>query len=558
MNPQIVTVNLIPGLSTPAVVRVSQYDVERPITFRVLDGNKAAVFPDDCTATIEATKPSGLGFSLLGTIAPGGMVSFTTGVAMTQECGMIPTEIRFSTNAYGSFPATDIGTANFILAVEPSPHPEGTTDGTQETMQSLETRLQGQIDALDTRVDALEAGQGGGSGLTDDIKTALLQIAQKVAYIDAHGQDYYDDLYDALYNDTTRSVLLVLSHVSSSNTQSTVEVGDSYTTTLTASTNYTINSVTVTMGGVDITSTSYSSGTITIPSVTGNIVITATAVLAAQSITATYTQSGTVYNTDTLDSLKADLVVTANYAGGTSETVPASNYTLSGTLTVGTSTVTVNYAGLTDTFDVTVSHVAVQPIYAWDLTSSLTDSVGGITATTTATLTSGTGLVFSAQNKYCDFGQVYSRNRTYELDVYEIGAMNPTSGNYRRIMCFGTSTHTNSGTAAFLNGVSSKLGWWFYKGSAWDSAAMIAGTSADNFQRDYFNGKTVKIYLDSDGYAKLSYKTIGADDSTYTVVGTSGGVLNDYTNGHVYIGGDQADYTANATFTGFRVYEGEK
>lgn len=355
MNPQIVTVNLIPGLSTPAVVRVSQYDVERPITFRVLDGNKAAVFPDDCTATIEATKPSGLGFSLLGTIAPGGIVNFTTAMSVTQECGMFPAEIRFSTNAYGSFPATDIGTANFILAVEPSPHPEGTTDGTQETMQNLETRLQGQIDALDTRVDALEAGQGGGSGLTDDVKTALLQIAQKVAYIDAHGQDYYDDLYDALYNDTTRSVLLVLSHVSSSNTQSTVEVGDSYTTTLTASTNYTLNSVSVIMGGVDVTSTTYSSGTVSIPSVTGNIVITATAVLAAQSITATYTQSGTVYDTATLDSLKADLVVTANYSGGTSETVPASNYTLSGTLAVGTSTITVNYAGLTTTFTVTVT-----------------------------------------------------------------------------------------------------------------------------------------------------------------------------------------------------------
>lgn len=359
MNPQIVTVNLIPGLSTPAVVRVSQYDVERPITLRVLDGNKVAVFTDDCTATIEGTKPSGLGFSLLGTIAPGGMVSFTTSVTMTQECGMIPTEIRFSTNAYGSFPATDIGTANFILAVEPSPHPEGTTDGTQETMQNLETRLQGQIDALDTRVDALEAGQGSGSGLTDDVKTALLQIAQKVAYIDAHGQDYYDDLYDALYNDTTRSVLLVLSHVSSSNTQSTVEVGDSYTTTLTASTNYTLNSVSVTMGGVDITSTAYSSGTVSIPSVAGNIVITATAVLSAQSITAVYTQSGTVYDTDSLDSLKADLVVTANYSGGTSETVPASDYTLSGTLTAGTSTITVSYAGLTTTFNVTVTHGAL-------------------------------------------------------------------------------------------------------------------------------------------------------------------------------------------------------
>lgn len=393
MNPQIVTVNLIPGLSTPAVVRVSQYDVERPITLRVLDGNKAAVFPDACTATIEGTKPSGLGFSLLGTIAPGGMVSFTTGVTMTQECGMIPTEIRFSTNAYGSFPATDIGTANFVLAVEKTPHAEGTTDGTQETMANLETRLQGQIDALDTRVDALEAGQGGGSGLTDDVKNALLQIAQKVAYIDAHGQDYYDDLYDALYNDTTRSVLLVLSHVSSSNTQSTVEVGDSYTTTLTASTNYTLNSVSVTMGGVDITSTAYSSGTVSIPSVTGNIVITATAVLAAQSITATYTQSGTVYDTDSLDSLKTDLVVTANYAGGTSETVPASDYTLSGTLTEGTSTITVSYAGLTTTFSVTVTSSRPSNPY---ITDNMTLWLDGIFNTATghdASATTWTNLI---------------------------------------------------------------------------------------------------------------------------------------------------------------------
>lgn len=345
MENQIISINLIPNLSTPAVVRVSQYDVGRPLVFKVYDGTSPADLTG-VTAVIEGTKKSGLGFSESGTVADN-TVTLDTTLAMTQEDGAIPAEIRFTKTG------EDVGTANFILAVEKSPHLEGTTDGTTETMADL----QSQLDALDTRVDALEAGQGGGSGLTDDVKNALLQIAQKVAYIDANGQDYYDDLYDALYNDTTRSVLLVLSHVSSSNTQSTVEVGDSYTTTLTASTNYTINSVSVTMGGVDITSTAYSSGTVSIPSVSGNIVITATAVVAAQSITATYTQSGTVYTTDSLDSLKADLVVTANYSGGTSETVPASNYTLSGTLTEGTSTITVNYAGLTDTFSVTVTRV---------------------------------------------------------------------------------------------------------------------------------------------------------------------------------------------------------
>ena len=96
---------------------------------------------------------------------------------------------------------------------------------------------------MDDRVTALEEG-GSGSGLTEAIKQALLQIASKVAYIDEDGQDYYDALNSALYPPT------------------------------------------------DLV-----------------------------SISAVYTQSGTVYDTDTLDSLKSDLVVTALYDDQTTETI---------------------------------------------------------------------------------------------------------------------------------------------------------------------------------------------------------------------------------------------
>ena len=75
------------------------------------------------------------------------------------------------------------------------------------------------------------------------------------------------------------------------------------------------------------------------------------------SISAVYTQSGTVYITDTLDSLKADLVVTATYSDSSTATVAAADYTLSGTLTEGTSTITVSYGGKTDTFSVTVKYL---------------------------------------------------------------------------------------------------------------------------------------------------------------------------------------------------------
>lgn len=85
----------------------------------------------------------------------------------------------------------------------------------------------------------------------------------------------------------------------------------------------------------------------------------AAAFFPVDSITAVYTQSGEVTVETDLDDLREDLVVTAVYEGGDTETV--TSYTLSGTLTVGTSTITVSYAGKSTTFNVTVSDVA--PIY---------------------------------------------------------------------------------------------------------------------------------------------------------------------------------------------------
>lgn len=131
----------------------------------------------------------------------------------------------------------------------------------------------------DVKSDLSEIISGGG-GVTDALKLALLQIAQKVAYIDDGGQDYYQDLYDALYGSAP--------------------------------------------------------------------------VVDLESISAVYTQSGTVYDTASLDDLKSDLVVTATYSDSTTETV--TTYTLSGTLTEGTSTITVSYGGKTTTFTVTVTH----------------------------------------------------------------------------------------------------------------------------------------------------------------------------------------------------------
>ena len=79
------------------------------------------------------------------------------------------------------------------------------------------------------------------------------------------------------------------------------------------------------------------------------------------SISAVYTQGGVVvYPTTSLDSLKSNLVVTGNYSDGTTETI--TDYSLSGTLTVGTSTITVTYNDKTTTFNVAVNEIAEENV----------------------------------------------------------------------------------------------------------------------------------------------------------------------------------------------------
>lgn len=82
---------------------------------------------------------------------------------------------------------------------------------------------------------------------------------------------------------TTWSITATLTNATSSNSATSVAKGGSYSATITAKEGYTISSVTVTMGGIDITSTAWNAGngTISISVVTGDIVITASAASTA-------------------------------------------------------------------------------------------------------------------------------------------------------------------------------------------------------------------------------------------------------------------------------------
>lgn len=136
------------------------------------------------------------------------------------------------------------------------------------------------------------------------------------------------------------------------------------------------------------------------------------------SITAVFDQGqNVIYDTDDLDTLRQYLTVTAEYEDGTSGTTNA--YILSGTLTVGTSEITVSYGGQTATFEVTVS----------------------------------THVLYSLENRSFDTEQIDTGIKLLETDhdwtiAFDANiTTNPTSGNgsaYRMVV---TINHDGSGYA---------------------------------------------------------------------------------------------------------------
>lgn len=80
---------------------------------------------------------------------------------------------------------------------------------------------------------------------------------------------------------TAYTITNTLTNCTNSNIASNIEKNSSYIATISANAGYTLGDVIVTMGGIDITNSSYSNGTINITSVTGNITIVANAELSS-------------------------------------------------------------------------------------------------------------------------------------------------------------------------------------------------------------------------------------------------------------------------------------
>ena len=85
------------------------------------------------------------------------------------------------------------------------------------------------------------------------------------------------DTLEAKTPTTSYSITNTLTKCSSNNSASSVVSGSPYAALITADSGYTLGAVTVTMGGSDISASAVSGGAVTIPSVSGAVVITCTA-----------------------------------------------------------------------------------------------------------------------------------------------------------------------------------------------------------------------------------------------------------------------------------------
>ena len=215
------------------------------------------------------------------------------------------------------------------------------------------------------------------------------------------------------------------------------------------------------------------------------------------SISAVFTQGATViYDTDTLDSLKSMLVVTATYSDSSTEVINASDYTLSGTLTVGTSTITVSYENITDTFSVAVT--------AWDFSWSYTDGlleseqywIVSTASTGSSTMLSDGEKIIGGSSSY---RQLYPKDAPYQYMADGYGVMELVLyGSWPD----GTTPHlvVNTGNSAGtrrLNVIVYQNKWRIRTSSTSANCPIIGDAGSDTTYkvRLVLNGTTGNIYI---------------------------------------------------------------
>lgn len=323
------------GHSVPLVINVNQYDQGEQWIFTLYNSNGTQYTPS--TGAIVGIKSDGLGIINSGSVVDGKVVINET-QQMTAAVGKAVFELTIDSGTHG--------TANFIVLVEEKP---GNNADLSDSDLSL---IQEALDAVNPLPTGGSVGQvltktANGSTWSDAGTPTQAQVAEAVS-------DWADENITVTTGVVIDTSLAVAGAAADSkkvgdeitDLKNAIAQGGSFTAEVKAALLAMFRKCLLLDGGDNaydaLESALYPPA---------NLV----------SISAVYTQSGIVYDTDSLDTLKSDLVVTAHYSDSTTSTV--TNYILSGTLTAGTSTITVSYGGKTTTFNVTVTHQTIPSGY---------------------------------------------------------------------------------------------------------------------------------------------------------------------------------------------------
>ena len=258
-------------------------------------------------------------------------------------------------------------------------------------------------------------------------------------------------------------------------------------------------------------------------------------------IEAIYTQTQEVTPDTPLNDLKQDLVVNALYRNNRKKTV--TDYTLTGTLSVGTSTVTVTYSGFTTTFNVEVSS-DINYLYNWDFTqptNPLVDKVKGISAIISNATISSDGIQISASNGYIRLNdpEILKTGTIIEIDIKSMGKRF-SNAHGRFIM--------NDSDKGFIyrNGYDN----WQVFQYQWGSYSITSNNA------NVFDGKTMKI-VNVAAWAMKVY-AIDKTNNTETLVYDGAGITGDRGTGalaNIYIGSSGGASFYDVTIAGVRIYD---
>lgn len=145
---QRITVDLTPNDRTKyrrPTLYFSQGDAGRPFEVNI-SSRFGTDIPTGATAKIQATKPSGFGFSVTADSLTDGIAYFTSTAGMADEHGKFSAEISFSKDG------VILGTDNIDIEIQENPHPDGTTDGEAEQVIPQLTQL---VERIETAADSI-------------------------------------------------------------------------------------------------------------------------------------------------------------------------------------------------------------------------------------------------------------------------------------------------------------------------------------------------------------------------------------------------------------------